>query len=145
MIVSKPANGFTLIELIVVIGILAITAALAYPRFIMIEEEARVALVSSLGGSVQSAASQAHYLWILQGHPATISMEGQSITMLNGYPDEDSIDNTLMDYSGFQFKTNPAPSRFRRTDAPQPNNCMITYTEAVAGQRPVVTVNTSGC
>lgn len=142
---KKIINGFTLIELIVVLGVLSIAAALAYPRFIMIEEEARVALVESLGGSISSAASQAHYLWILQGKPAMIDMEGQTITMLNGYPDDDSIDNTLMDYHGFQFKTNPAPTRFRRTDARQPNNCMVSYVDAVAGQRPQVTVETSGC
>jgi MSHA pilin protein MshA len=141
----KPCKGLTLIELIVLLGILSIVAALAYPRYIMIEEEARVALVESLGGSVQSAASQAHYLWILQGSPATIDMEGQTITILNGYPDDNTIDSTLMDYSGFQFKTNPAPVRFRRADAPQPNNCMVSYVDAVAGQRPTVTVETSGC
>ncbi len=142
---KQPVTGFTLIELIVVLGILSIAAALAYPRFIMIEEEARVALVESLGGSVSSAASQAHYLWLLQGKPGTIAMEGETITMLNGYPNDASIDNTLMDYSGFQFRTNPKPVRFRRTDATQPNNCAVFYVQAPAGQRPSTTIETSGC
>jgi len=82
----------------------------------MVETEARKALVTSLGGSINSAARQAQFLWLLQAKPATIDMEDQTITMLNGYPNEASIDNTLMDYSGFQFKTNPS-TRFRRTDA----------------------------
>ncbi len=142
---KQAATGFTLIELIVVLGALSIAAALAYPRFIMLEEEARVALVESLGASVSSAASQAHYLWILQDTPAKIDMQGQTVPMLNGYPDDDSIDKTLMDYHGFQFKTKPAPVRFRRADARQPNNCMVSYVDAVAGQRPQVTVETSGC
>ena len=141
---NKAVGGFTVLELVVVISIHGIVAAFAFPRFVMVETEARKALVTSLGGSVNSAAQQAHFLWILKGKPATIDMEGQTITMLNGYPDEASIDNTLMDFSGFQFKINPSP-RFRRADAPQPNNCMVTYDEAVAGSRPAVTAFTSGC
>ena len=141
---KKAVGGFTVLELVVVISILGIVAAYAYPRFVMVETEARKALVTSLGGSIHSAAQQAHFLWILQGKPATIDMEGQTITMLNGYPNDTSIDNTLMDYSGFQFKTSPS-TRFRRTDAPQPNDCMVTYDDAVAGLPPAVTAFTSGC
>jgi MSHA pilin protein MshA len=132
-------------ELVVVISCVGVLAAFAYPRFAMVEVESRKALVLSLGGSVNAAASQAHFLWLLQDRPATIDMEGQTITIVNGYPDEDSIDDTLMDYSGFQFKTNPAPVKFRRTDATQPNLCMVTYVEAAPGSRPAVTVFTSGC
>ncbi len=141
----REVRGFTIVEVIVAIGIIAIMAAFAYPRYIMVETEARKALVVSLSGAINSAAQQAHYLWILEGEPATIDMEGQTITMVNGYPDEDSIDDTLIDYSGFQFRTNPAPVRFRRTDAPQPNNCMVSYVEAVPPGRPTVTADTSGC
>jgi MSHA pilin protein MshA len=142
---AKRIRGFTIMELVVVISCLGVLAAFAYPHFAMVEVEARKALVLSLGGSVNAAASQAHFLWLLQDRPATIDMEGQTITMVNGYPDEDDINNTLMDYSGFQFKINPAPVRFRRTDANQPNNCMVTYEDAVAGQRPAVVVFSSGC
>jgi MSHA pilin protein MshA len=110
----------------------------------MIEVEARKALVTSLGSSVSSAASQAHLLWIVQGMPATIDMQGQAITMLNGYPNEASIDNTVMDYSGFQYQ-NASTARFRRQDASQPNTCMVTYADAVAGARPAVISYTSGC
>lgn len=142
--VHREASGFTLIELIVLIGILAIMAAYAYPRFALIEAQTRKALVQSLGGSVTSSAQQAHYLWILKGRPATITMEGQTITMLNGYPDEASIDNTLMDYTGFQFQ-DIGVARFRRQDAWQPNNCMVTYDEAAPGARPAVVIYTFGC
>jgi MSHA pilin protein MshA len=140
----KAVGGFTIMELMVVISCIGILTAFAYPRFAMVEVEARKALVSSLGGSVNSAAQQAHLLWIVQGKPATITMENQTITMLNGYPDEGSIDNTLMDYSGFQFNPNPI-ARFRHNSAPQKNFCMVTYTEAAAGNRPAITVDTTGC
>jgi MSHA pilin protein MshA len=141
---NRPVRGFTIIELVVVVTIIAILAAFAFPRFAMVETEARKALVTSLGGSVHSAATQAHLAWTLRGKPATIDMEGQTITITNGYPAEASIDDTMMDYSGFQFQ-NAAVARFRRQDAPQPNTCMVTYAEAVAGFRPAVTAYTSGC
>ncbi len=142
---NKPDGGFTILELVVVITIVGILTAFAFPRVAMLEVEARKALVTSLGSSVSYAASEAHVLWLLQDRPATILMEDQTITMVNGYPDEASIDNTLMDYSGFQFKTNPAPARFRRTDATEPNNCMVTYADAIAGARPAIAAFTSGC
>ena len=141
----KALAGFTIMELVVVISCIGILTAFAYPRFAMVEVETRKALVLSLSGSVNSAATQAHFLWILQDRPATVDMEGQTITMVNGYPDESNIDNTLMDYSGFQFKINPNPPRFRRLDASQPNTCMVTYVDAVAGSRPTVVAFTSGC
>ena len=140
----KAVRGFTIMELVIVITCIAVLAAFAFPRFVTIETETRKALVSSMGGSVNSAATLAHLAWILRDRPATIDMEGQTITIVNGYPNEASIDNTLMDYSGFQYQ-NAATARFRRQDAPQPNNCMVTYAEAVAGARPAVTAYTSGC
>jgi MSHA pilin protein MshA len=141
---NSTSRGFTVMELVVVISCIGVLAAFAYPRFALVEVEARKALVSSLGGSVNAAAQEAHYLWLLQGQPANVSMQGQTINMVNGYPNETSIDNTLMDYSGFQFQ-NATTARFRRQDAPQPNFCMVTYADAVAPARPAITVDTSGC
>ena len=140
----KRTQGFTLVELIVVIGILAIFAAWAYPRFVDMETQARKALVLSLRGAVQASASLAHSLWIARGYPATVDMEGNIITMINGYPAEGSIDDTLMDYSGFQF-VNAVTARFRKQGAPAPNTCMVTYADAPAGGKPAITAFTSGC
>lgn len=117
---------------------------MAYPRIVAMETEARIALVLSLRGSVHASAGLAHVLWIAQGEPATIDMEGNTITILNGYPDEGSIDDTLMDYSGFQFN-NAAVARFRKQGAPAPNTCMVTYADAPAGGHPAITADTSGC
>ena len=48
-------QGFTLIELVVVIVILGILAATALPRFINLSDEARTASVNGIAGSLRSA------------------------------------------------------------------------------------------
>ena len=58
---------------------------------------ARLAATQSIGGSVRSGAALAHALWLAQGDPSSVSvtMEGQPITIANGYPNAASIANTL--------------------------------------------------
>ncbi len=141
---NKAVSGFTVMEVVVVITIIGILAAFAYPRFTSLEAETRRAAVSALGGSIRDATARARSQALATGSPATITMQGQTITMLNGYPDDTSIDNALMDFSGFQFKTNPS-TMFRRLDAPQPNDCIVTYAVAVVGAPPVITGLTAAC
>ena len=141
---NKAVRGFTFIELVVVIIILGILAAFAFPRFASMDVEARKAAVNALGRSVRDATARARAQALARGGPATITMEGQTITMLNGYPNEASIDNTLHDFTGFQF-INAVDAKFRRLDAPAPNTCMVTYADAVVGAPPVITVLTTGC
>src|SRR5688572_32583929 len=89
---GRIQDGFTLIELVVVITILGILAAFAVPRFASLEGQARVAATQSLAGSLRSGASLAHALWLAQGDPnaASVTMEGQVIAIVNGYPDAET-------------------------------------------------------
>ena len=144
---TRSQRGFTLIELVVVITILGIFAAFAIPRFASLEVEARSAVTAALGGSVRSSAALAHALWLAQGQPATVSMEGQVITLANGYPNIATIDDTLASLDGFLYDASGSPGVFSKTnDGVTPiANCTVSYTEAGAGTAPTIVVDTSGC
>lgn len=64
---SKKQQGFTLIELVVVIVILGILAVTAAPKFIDLTEDADEAVFLGISAAFKSGVYQVHLAWLIRG------------------------------------------------------------------------------
>ncbi|MDP3700072.1 MAG: prepilin-type N-terminal cleavage/methylation domain-containing protein [Hylemonella sp.] len=162
---KKLNQGFTLIELVIVITVIAILAAIALPRYIAMQAEARTAKMAAVFGSIRSAAALARARCELDlagglnavgtcGNAAPqVTMDGLAINVINRYPAA-TYAAGIGAAAGLDVVT-PAndglvvvagnPILIRGLGATNAATCQISYTAALANAAPVVALVTGGC
>ena len=85
----KKQSGFTLIELVIVIIILGILAVTAAPKFLNLQDDARLAAANGVKASLQSSSqlvySKAAILGI-ESSSGAVSVAGTTVDTSFGYP-----------------------------------------------------------
>jgi MSHA pilin protein MshA len=160
-------EGFTLIELVIVIVILGILSVTAASKFLNLQRDARISALQGLKGEMTGAANQLHPKTILAGIDTQVSsaitIEGDKIHIVYGYPKADAANawNHLMNqtFIDSQFNDTTPSDWYFHNDTGKPfitfmhkskkysqDNCHIKYSEAInVNTPPIFEFVSTGC
>lgn len=134
----KNDEGFTLIELVVVVVILGILAATALPKFVDLQGDARSASVQAMAGALNTTVQLVMSVWQLRGASGgTVTMAGGALVTVNpatGIPTANAagigvaMGCTGSDCGGYTVAFAPLFTTFRPSGGSA--TCQVRYTAA---------------
>lgn len=148
-------QGFTLIELVVVIVILGILSVTAAPRFLNLQSDARVSALKGMKGAMAGAGAIVYGKAAINGveteQESSISSGANAIAIVYGYP-EASSSGIVLAVQGLEDGTewtyddtsdDLVVTLSGRT--PSVDECSIIYKNAEEFSSPRITVVETGC
>jgi len=160
---SKKQQGFTLIELVIVIVILGILAATAAPKFIDLQGDAKGSTIQGVKAAIETATAGVHAKSLIAGNNtdlkatgSTVSVAGQSITIGSGWPLATTANfANLLDVDAAAFDTaagttniviSPKKATPLAAAAAIAANCYAQYVESTdTNTKPAITAVITGC
>lgn len=164
----RRQNGFTLIELVVVIVILGILAATAAPKFMNLQSDARISALDGLKASLKSGVSMVYSKAILSGVERTATgkicldkvagaLDCDSVDLVYGRPaasatgivkilqEEPCVSTETSCDRDWMYEIKDSKLYFYSPTSPDKLGCSVQYTQATENTTPIFTVNSDGC
>ncbi|KAE8176662.1 type II secretion system protein [Photobacterium carnosum] len=157
----KKQQGFTLIELVVVIVILGILAVTAAPKFMNLQGDARHASLDGLRGAINGAAGIVYGKAAIAGQEnslkvVSVGTENNKVNTIFGYPTATSagigaaiagVNGDNGDFVMVNEKPGTAEFTFKNYAAAgnAPKGCYLTYTQATSSAIATAILSSEAC